>query len=211
MDARLLALAALIFSTAPPSHAEAPGNGRLVLEDSFDRPKLGEGWFINNGEWKIADGVLRVRELAEDHHSASARRTLTTSDAVYELRFRFIEGGKAFHLGFDPAKGELDKKGHLFSVIITPTGWKIPKHVDKKRPQEDPNEVLAEEETLFTKDTWHTLRVTTRGAGVTAQIDGKEALSGAHPSFGVKKPTLVFRCLGDGVEVDDLRVWVPAS
>ena len=46
---------------------------------------------------------------------------------------------------------------------------------------------------------------------MTAKIDGKESLKTSHSTFGVKKPTLVFRCVGDGVEIDDLKVWVPKS
>jgi hypothetical protein len=189
--------------------AEPPANSELVLEDSFDREELGKGWSVNTGEWTIVDGVLRIREIPADKHSAAVRRVLATRNAVYELRFRFVEKGKGFHLGFDPAKGELDKKGHLFSVMIMPKGWKIMKHVDKAKPKDDPNLVLAEQKTAFESGEWYTLRVTSWATYVTAMIEGKETLKGSHPSFGVKKPTLVFRGLGDGVEVDDLKVWVP--
>jgi hypothetical protein len=85
--------------------AEPPANSELVLEDSFDREELGKGWSVNTGEWKIADGILRIREIPADKHSAAARRGLATQNAVYELRFRFTEEGKSFHLGFGPAKG----------------------------------------------------------------------------------------------------------
>lgn len=118
-----------------------------------------------------------------------------------------VDGGKAFHFGFDPARGELKKKGHLFSLIVTPESWKILKHVDKNRREEDPNETLAEQKSKFDRDTWYTLSVTTWGKYVTARVDGKETLKASHATFGVKKPTLVFRCLGNGVEIDDIRVW----
>ena len=85
--------------------AEPPANSELVLEDSFDREELGKGWSVNTGEWKIADGILRICEIPADKHSAAARRGLATQNAVYELRFRFTEEGKSFPLGFDPAKG----------------------------------------------------------------------------------------------------------
>ena len=38
-------------------------------------------------------------------------------------------------------------------------------------------------------------------------IEGKDPLIATHATFGVKNPTLVFRCLGNGVEIDDVRVW----
>lgn len=38
--------------------------------------------------------------------------------------------------------------------------------------------------------------------------DGKSiVLKASHPSFHVPTLILVFRCLGDGVEIDDLQVW----
>ena len=173
---------------------DPPANSEVAVQDSFDRKELGPGWKVNTGQWKITD-------------SAAARRVVETSNAVYQLKFRFVNEPQAFHFGFDPAKGELEKKGHLFSVIVTPSSWKIMKHVDKAKPKEDPNKVLASERTEFKTGQWYTLRVTTWENYVTARVEGKEPLKCSHPTFGVKKPTLVFRCVGDGVEIDDLHVW----
>jgi hypothetical protein len=173
----------------------------------FDTDSLDQDWLISNGQWVSADGVLKVKELAADKHAASARYTLETEDAIYQLRFRFRKDGTAFHLGFDPAPGALKKRGHLFSVVITPSSAKVLKHVDKANPQADPNETLAEETVSISPETWYTLRVTTVGSEVKADIDGTISLHASHASFAVKKPTLVFRCLGDGVEVDDIKVW----
>jgi len=152
------------------------------------------------------NGVLTGQEVTEEKHSAATRKTLVTQNAVYQFRFRLRKNCQSFHFGFDPAKGELDKKGHLFSVIVTPKSWEIMKHVDKNRPEEAPNEKLAEQKTPFEIDRWYQLRVTTWGTHVTARIDDKK-LTASDPTFRVKKPTLVFRCLGDGVEIDDIKVW----
>lgn len=198
-------LAATFFANA--NIADEPANSTLSLEDTFDRAELGKGWNPTTGEWKIVDGVLKGKEIKDEKHSAANRRVISTKNAVYELNFRLTGNCKAFHFGFDPAKGELDKKGHLFSVIITPKSWQILKHVDKNRREEDPNKVLIKQETEFKKDSWYKLRVTTWGTYVTAKIDGKEPLKTSHPTFAVKKPSLVFRCLGDGVEIADVKVW----
>ncbi len=202
-------LTALVISvtTVLSFAGEPPANSDAAVEDSFDRKELGKDWHVHTGDWKIVDGVLRVSEIASEKHSAAARRIVETKNAVYELKFRFVDEGKAFHFGFDPARGELKKKGHLFSVIVTPDSWKILKHVDKDRRKEDPNKTLAEQKTPFKRGEWYTLRVTTWQKYVTARIEGKEPLKASHESFGVKKPTLVFRCLGNGVEIDDIRVW----
>ncbi len=81
------------------------------------------------------------------------------------------------------------------------------KHVDKNRRVEDPNETLAQQKTEFKRGEWYSLRVTTWQNYVTASIEGKEPLKASHETFGVKKPTLVFRSLGNGVEIDDIKVW----
>lgn len=185
---------------------DAPANSEVTLEDTFDRTELGKGWNSTTGEWKIVDGVLHGQEITQEKHSAATRRTLATKNAAYQFRFRLTNNCKGFHFGFDPAKGELQKEGHLFSVIVKPKSWEIMKHVDKNRRKEDPNEKLAEQQTTFEIDKWYTLRVTTWETHVTAKIDDKK-LKASHPTFGVKKPTLVFRCLGDGVEIDDIKVW----
>lgn len=202
-----LAIALVPLSTAGLTHAdEAPANSNVALEDSFDRAELGKGWNSTTGEWKIVNGVLTGQEIATEKHSAATRRILVTQNAVYQFKFRLKKGCKSFHFGFDPAKGELDKKGHLFSVIVTPKSWEILKHVDKNRREESPNEKLTEQETPFEIDRWYQLRLTTWGPYVNAQIDDKK-LTASDPTFSVKKPTLVFRCLGDGVEIDDIKVW----
>lgn len=203
----IFAVLASCLGIASALAGERPANSDVAFEDSFDREELGKGWNSTTGEWKIVNGVLRGSELKAEKHSAATRRVVETTNAVYELKFRFVDEGKAFHFGFDPARGELKKKGHLFSVIITPSSWKVLKHVDKNRRKEDPNETLAEQKTEFKPGEWHTLRVTTWGNYVTAKIEGKQTLKASHETFGVKKPTLVFRCLGDGVEIDDIRVW----
>jgi len=203
-------LVALVLSAEATLADDAPANSVVALNDSFGRTELGTEWKVNTGEWKIADGVLKAREIPADKHSAAARRVLPTQNAIYEIRFRFVGESKAFHFGFDPARGELKKKGHLFSVIVTPSSWRVLKHVDKARPKEVPNKTLAEQKTSFKRGCWFTLRVTTWDKYVTAQIKGideKESFKVSHPTFGVKKPTLVFRCLGDGIEIDSVKVW----
>ncbi len=190
---------------------EPPANSTLLLEEDFSGETLPKGWSVQNGTWETKDGVLHGAEIEADHHAAAARRLVETKDAVYELKFRINEGTKGFHFGFDPARGELEKRGHLFSVIVTPTDWRLLKHIDKDKPKEDPNEILAIAEHNFEPGKWHHLRVTTRGTSVTAQIEGIEPLTAEHPTFSVRKPTLVFRVSGTGVEVDEVRVWETAE
>jgi len=207
-----LILLTLSFLSPAPQAADPAGD--LVLEETFDAPALVKGWLVQYGEWKPVDGVLRGRELPEDKHAAAARRLLHMEDGVFALRFRLTgPAAKGFHFGFDPAPGQLKKRGHLFSIIVTPDGAKLMKHVNKDNPKEDPNEILSESQTAVTPGVWHTLRVQKAGNRVEARIEAdtggsQMALAASHPTFHVKTPTLVFRCLGNGVEVDDIRVWV---
>ena len=202
-----IALSLSLLSSSALHAGPAPANSVVAVDESFDQAELGKEWRVNNGEWKIVDGVLKIRELTEDHHAASGRRVVETGNAVYECRFRLYGDARAFHVGFDPAPGTLDKKAHLFSIVVTPKSWKLLKHLDKARPKDDPNEVLAIENRDIARGEWHTLRITTWGPFVSATLDGGTPLKGSHPSFSVAKPTVVFRCTGDGVEVDDLKVW----
>lgn len=185
---------------------DAPANSELAVDVDFSKPMDGS-WHVNTGKWKISDGTLKCSEVASEKHAAAARYKVVSSNAVYQTRFRFVRDGKAFHLGFDPAKGQLKKRGHLFSVIITPDDWKLMKHVDKDRPEEKPNEVIATAKRKFESGKWYKLRIMTWGTFVRATIDDDVELKGSHPTFGVSKPTVVLRCTGDGVEIDELKVW----
>ncbi len=210
---------ALLGASAPGLLAEdpsGPSKGELVLEESFDSDSLAQGWAVQFGSWKPVDGVLVAKQVAADNHAAAARRVLPMQDGIFEMRFRLTDEGKAFHFGFDPARGELKKRGHLFSIIVTPQMAKLMKHVDKDRPQEDPNEDLAVAKQAFQPGTWFLLKLVKQGNAVSATLasekgDASCSLSATHPTFHVKTPTLVFRCVGDGIEVDDIKVWKVAK
>lgn len=211
MKCILTILVPAFFALTAP--AAEPPSGNLLLDETFDGEALVKGWLVQTGDWKPAGGVLRGKELEADNHAAAARRLLPMQDGTFELRFRLTgPAPRGFHFGFDPAPGELKKRGHLFSIVVTPAGSKLLKHIDKDRPKEDPNEILASSDTAIAKDAWHTLRLEKKGDSVRASIvaeGGATAISLAatHPTFHVKTPTLVFRCLGNGVEVDDVKVW----
>lgn len=207
MNHRLLLAGAFVLSLQWSSAFEPPAESVLLVEEDFAGEGLPKGWTVQTGAWTVADGVLKGAEIEADHHAAAARRLAKTGDAFYQFKFRLSEGSKGFHFGFDPVQGSLDKKGHLFSVIITPSNWQILKHVDKAKPKEVPNEVLAKADQTFEAGKWFDLRVITSGATVEAIVEGIEPLSAQHPTFSVPKPTLVFRALGSGVEIDEVRVW----
>lgn len=211
MKLLLLLLAALV--AVPATQAAELGNklgkkGSVLLDEKFDGTELPKNWTRNTGKLTVAGGVLKASEVAADMHAAAFRRALPLQDAAIYVKFRF-EGAKMLHVGFDPAPGELKKKGHLFSVTFTATGWNITEHIDKGNP-ESKNKVLAKATATFEKGRWYELLIEMKGDDVLAQVAGQEPLRATSKDFHVKKPGLVFRTGGkdsDEVHIDEVRVW----
>jgi hypothetical protein len=155
--------------------------GKLLLDETFSGAELPSGWTRNAGNLRVADGVLRINEVAADKHVAA----------------------KLLHFGYDPASGEVKSKGHLFTVAITPTSWSLTENLGK-------NQTIAEAPATFDAGRWYTLLIECRGDEVAAQAAGGPPLKGHAPDFHVKKPGLVFRAGGaedQSVLIDNLRVW----
>lgn len=211
LSAFLLLTAALLAAFSAPAAELEPKLGKkgaLLLEEKFDGKGLPKNWNRNTGKLTVADGVLKASEVAADMHAAAFRRPLPLKDTAICVKFRF-EGAKMFHVGFDPAPGELKKKGHLFSVILTATGWNITEHSDKADPKST-NKALAKATATFEKGRWYELLLEVKGDDVLAQIAGMEPLRATSKDFHVKKPGLVFRTGGkdtDEVHLDEVRVW----
>jgi hypothetical protein len=206
--ALILLSAALLSSPAAELETKLGKKGAVLLEEKFDGKELPKSWTRNTGKLTVADGALHVSEVAADKHAAAFRRPLPLQDAAVYVKFRF-EGAKMFHLGFDPALGELKKKGHLFSVIVTPTGWNLTEHIDKDKP-DSKNQVHAKAAGTFENGRWYELLLEVKGDDVLAQIAGQEPLRATSKDFHVKKPGLVFRAGGkdtDEVQLDEVRVW----
>lgn len=204
---KLFGLCLFVIAVSSTCQAQQPAGSELVVDETFAKPLDSKVWKPNFGHWRVESGVLKGAERDQDNHAAALRRVVSSKNAVYELKFRFTDKGQAFHFGFDPAKGELDKKGHLFSLVVTPESWKILKHADKNNPREKPNQALSESKRAFQTGQWYSLRVTTWNQYVTAVIDQGEKLTASDPSFSVSKPTLIFRCVGDGIEISDVKVY----
>jgi hypothetical protein len=182
--------------------------GKLLLEEKFDGPAVPKGWAANTGTLAIQDGALRASEKAADMHLGAFRYRLPVQDCAVQVDFRF-DGGRIFNLGFDPAPGELKKKGHLLSVTVSPAQWTIVEHNDKADPASK-TKTHASAKTVFEKGKWYTLLLESKGDTVVAQITGKEPLRATGKDFHVKKPGLVFRMGGkdtDAVTFDNVKVW----
>jgi hypothetical protein len=182
--------------------------GQPLLVESFDGDRLPDGWTRNAGAIGLHDGGLRLQELAADKHAGAFRKSLPLQDMLLELDF-VMHGATAFHVGFDPAAGQLKKKGHLYSLIIQSDGWSIMEHLDKADPQSK-NKIHAKAMTAFESGKSYRLRLENKGAEVVASVDGKEPLRVVAADFKVRKPGLVFRVSGKegtAVQLDNVRVW----
>jgi hypothetical protein len=209
----VLVVVLVLVLASPVAHAadltpQLGTKGKLLLEEKFDGPAVPKGWVANTGTLAIQDGALRASEKAADQHIGAFRYRLPVQDCAVQVDFRF-DGGRVFNLGFDPAPGELKKKGHLLSVTVSLAQWTIIEHNDKADPNSK-TRTHASARTAFEPGKWYTLLLESKGDTVVAQITGKEPLRATAKDFRVKKPGLVFRMGGkdtDAISIDNIRVW----
>lgn len=196
----LLLIATLLMLIARVSPAAEPIVAR------FDEPMRPEKWTVNFGHWEPKDGVLVCRQLDKDNHPAASRWQIPLKDAVIKLRLKF-DGATGFHLGFDPAPGELKKQGHLYSLVVTPTQAQLKKHKDKA-DEASKDETLATASLDAKAGEWLDVELRTEGEKVTANVGKSAKLAASDPTFSVAKPTVVFRVLGGDMQLDDVQVTV---
>jgi len=129
-------------------------------------------------------------------------------DAVIQIDFKF-DGARGLNVSVNPSPGELSKKGHLFSVMITRRMWNITEHNDKADRNSRSKALAAAPET-FEAGGWYSLLIEMKGEEVAAQVEGKKPLRASSKQFRVKKPGIEFRVAGrdnEKVCFDNLRVW----
>jgi hypothetical protein len=203
-----LSLAFTLSAAAADLPPQLGAFGAKVLDETFSGAGVPKDWNASTGTLRVVDGALLAAEKSSDMHIGAFRYRLPLQDCAVQLNLRLGEA-RIIHLGFDPAPGELKKKGHLFSVVITKTGWSLIEHNDKSNPASKTT-THAKAESPFDGATTYTLLLESKGNDVVAQIAGKDPLRATAPDFHAKKPGLVFRIGGkDGQEAtfDNVRVW----
>ena len=201
-------MAATLFGATGGPEPVLGKKGKLLVEENFDGAAVPKGWNKNTGVLSVAEGALHAGQLAKDEHIGAFRKLVPVQDCAVQVDFKFA-GATMFHLGFDPAPGELKKQGHLFSLMITPESWAITEHNDKADAKSKAV-THAKAATKFAKGEWYTLLLEVKGDQVVASVAGREPLRATAKDFHVKKPGLVFRVGGkDGQEMllDNVRVW----
>jgi hypothetical protein len=204
----MVAVLAGVTAVAADMEPALGKKGKLLLEESFSSAAAAKDWTHAVGKVAVVDGALSVAEQQADKHVCAVRRKVAVQDAAVQFEFTF-DGAKLLHFGYDPAPGELKKKGHLFSVVVTPESWSIIEHNDKADPQSK-QKVHVRQATKFEQVRTYVMLVECRGPNVAASVAGKEPLKATASDFAVKKPALVFRVGNDdgkSVRIDNVKVW----
>lgn len=163
-------------------------------------------WSVNFGHWQPEVNVLVCRQLEKDGHAAASRWRIPLQDGTVKAQVKFA-GATGFHLGFDPAPGTLKKKGHLYSLVLTPKQVSLRKHKDKNDKQSR-EEILATGTYTTPEDGWVDITLSTTGDTVDIAIGQTMKIQAKDPTFGVRKPGVVFRVIGGDLYLNNVSVTV---
>lgn len=172
--------------------------GKLLFSDEFNRAEVGSEWAVAKGKWEIREGVLKGAELKEDNHAAVLKHKMDCHDFVAQFSFQF-QGGKAVSFS-------LNQKGHVCRVAITPAGFTVRKDKPSKKSTEK-GAVLGTCDMKFNDGQWYTMLVEIRGKEMLAMIDDSHVVAGEHAGIDVDKGELALPVGGDGVLIDNLKIW----
>jgi len=194
-----LLIAGVTSATADKASDLSGALGKPTVTDDFDRPQLGRQWQVAKGEWKIEDGAIVGRELKSDQHAAVLSFQQPNHNSAIQFSFR-LDGAKGFHLSFNK------KRGHLFRILVAPTGLTATLDKDKKDPKSKPQR-LGAAKGRFEQGKWYTMLVRVEGSKVTAQTDNGVKLTARHADIDQPKPNYRFVLRGGDLRLDDLRIW----
>lgn len=169
------------------------------LKESFQGKKLDRKWIANKGKWKIEKGTLVGKELPADKHAAVLTWKLPNRNSVIRCSFQ-LKDCNFFHLSLNHSKG------HLFRVIITPTGMALRKDKNKNDPGSR-SITLSRVQGKIDPGKWYTLQLEMEDDVVIAQIDNGLKVTGKHLGLDLQKTGYRFVMIGDALLIDDLKVW----
>ncbi|MCA9084282.1 MAG: DUF1080 domain-containing protein [Planctomycetaceae bacterium] len=173
--------------------------GKATVIESFDSP-LSKTAAAVKGEWKVVDGTLVAKELAADKHAAVLNYQKPNRNSVVRFSFKIDGSTEGLHFSLNHAKG------HLFRVVVTPTGLSINLDKDKKDPASKAK-VLATAKGKFEQGQWYTMLVEMVHDKVSVQTDNGLAVEASDPKLDTDKPNYRFVMKGDSLSIDDLEIW----
>ncbi len=169
-----------------------------VVVDNFRSTNLDPAWKISKGKWEVTDSALKGSELSEDKHNAVVRRPLGIRNGTIAVSIK-LDGAKAAHISIN------QKGGHLFRLVLTPTGISLQK--DKPNANSEEKALsLAKLQTPIEPGVWHTVVIDMEGAKITALVDGKWKLEGENEKLAVEKLDFGFPVSGVSASFSKLSV-----
>jgi hypothetical protein len=197
----VLVAGAAAFAAAIGVAAEAgfSARGPLVFKDDFSAPTLDKGWVGNLGTWEVANGAVKISELAANKHAAVRRHSMQYHDAIFEFSFQF-NGAKMIGLSLN------NQGGHVCRASITPKGMIL--QTDQPNKTSDIKTAkLATLDTPVDTGKWHKVVVEVHGRRMTGQLDGGKIISGESPRVDVGKADFGFAIAGVSASLKDVRVY----
>jgi hypothetical protein len=196
----LMALPTVAVAGNPAVELSLLETGEGVVEDDFSSGELGDRWAAAKGKWEVKDGVLRGAELASDEHAAVLNLAVPNRNAVVQFDVK-LGGAKGFNLSFNHAKG------HLWRVYVSEEGLKLQKDKDKKDASSE-TKVLATAEVALDPGKSYTVVAEFAGPEVLVRTaDGSAEVGGSDPIFDTEKPSVRFVMRGEGLELDNVKMW----
>jgi hypothetical protein len=174
--------------------------GKVLLSDDFGGAELGKLWVAAKGEWKIKDGAIVAKELKSDEHAAVLTCRQKNRDSVVRFSFRLDGSTKGFNFSLNHAKG------HLFRVVVAPTGLTVRTDKDKKDASIK-SEFVGRAKGKFEQGKWYTLQVEMVGDKVVAMTDNGLKVTGQNARLDTEKPNYRFVMRGESLSIDDLKIW----
>ena len=174
--------------------------GKVLLSDDFSGAELGKLWAAAKGEWKIKDGAIVAKELKVDKHAAVLTCRQKNRDSVVRFSFRLDGSTKGFNFSLNHAKG------HLFRVVVAPTGLTVRTDKDKKDASIK-SELVGRAKGKFEQGKWYTLQVEMVGDKVVAMTDNGLKVTGQNARLDTEKPNYRFVMRGESLSIDDLKIW----
>lgn len=206
-------------------HAGGPAPGGLLLDDKFEREKIGAAWQKRIGSFSIQDGHLVGTEKPGDGHGAVIQAPVSFSDAVIEFSFRIVDG-RAFNFVVNDKQCRTVHAGHICRVAVSMKGFRLgddKEGVMRKdifAMRKDPNRKREADVLLvgrsrnipfkLTANQWYRLRVAIIGDEMQVVVDDKPVGRLKSPGIGHKTKTdFGFTVKGTRIEFDNVRAWKP--
>ena len=193
--------------------------GKLLLQENFDRPELPQLFTVGKGDWKIVDGTLRGRQLAEDRHTAFRKIFLDHHDVIYEYDMKLE--GDGFHqllINWDLV--------HVAKCVVRYDSLTVFKSKEKKKrlqmeaekrdqgldPLEgewdEPTFAMDQQSIKLEEGKWYHVVVELLGDTLSLRVDGV-TVRGRHIGLTEKKDNFGFQAGGleSYTYIDNVRVY----